>query len=161
MMTCPYSAEREKLVADALKPVASEMRLIDAADLIALLRFERHADLADLVSSAAELYFMPGTVTLSGGEYTLEWSGNPLIVLDLEMHLDAATAYLRMNLQDETCGIELVHVAFDDPSTDPALDTSRLSDKLRACSYRAASQHRMDAIDRSRPRDARMGGADA
>ena len=57
MKTCPYSTQREKIVAKAISPVASELRLLDASDLISLLRFECYGNLADLVSSAAELYF--------------------------------------------------------------------------------------------------------
>ncbi|GAB5462704.1 MAG: hypothetical protein HoeaKO_27950 [Hoeflea alexandrii] len=70
----PFTAEQEKIIADAICTVASELRLIDVADLISMLRFERHGDLADLVASAAEMYFLPGTVKLGiGGDYYLDW----------------------------------------------------------------------------------------
>jgi hypothetical protein len=117
MKPSPFPAECEKIIADALRPVASELRLVDAADLISLLRFERHAELAELVSEAAELYFMPGTVRLGGGgEYQLEWRGEPKIVLDLELHAPGATVYLRLTLQDETGGVEINHIDFDNSS---------------------------------------------
>ncbi len=75
MKKCQYSEEREKIIADAIRPVATELRLIDAADFIALLRFESYGSLADLVSSAAELYFQPGTVNFGiGGNYTVDWA---------------------------------------------------------------------------------------
>ena len=60
----PFSEQREQILAEAIRPVASELRLVDAADLISLLKFEHYGSLADLVSSAAELYFHPGTVSL-------------------------------------------------------------------------------------------------
>ena len=56
MKKCPYSTQREKIVADAISPVATELRLLDAADLISLLRFEYYANIADLVASAAEMF---------------------------------------------------------------------------------------------------------
>jgi hypothetical protein len=76
MKKCPYSAQREQILAEAISPVASELRLLDAADLISLLRFERYGNLGDLVASAAELYFLPGTVNFGlGGDYKLDWGG--------------------------------------------------------------------------------------
>lgn len=120
MKPSQFSAECEKIVADAMRPVASELRLVDAADLIALLRFERHRDLAELVAESAELFFMPGTVCLGiGGDYHLEWSGEPKIVLDLELKPRGVTVYLRLTLKDETGGVEIDHIEFDNPSADP------------------------------------------
>ena len=84
MKKCPHSTEREKIVAEALRPVATELRLIDAGDLVSLLRYERWGNLADLVSSAAELYFLTGTVRFGvGGDYNLDWDSKPEILLDL------------------------------------------------------------------------------
>src|SRR3546814_7726714 len=86
MKKCNHSTEREKILAEAISPVATELRLLDAGDLLSLLRFECYGNLSDLVSSAAELYFHPGTVNFgAGGEYRLEWNGQPEIVLDLEI----------------------------------------------------------------------------
>lgn len=62
MKKCPHSTQREKILADAISPVATELRLLDASDLISLLRFEYYGNLSDLVASAAELFFHPGTV---------------------------------------------------------------------------------------------------
>jgi len=136
MKASQYPEISEKIIADAMRPVASELRLIDAADLIALLRFERHAELADLVSSAAELYFMPGTVVLgSGGDYRLEWRGEPQIVLDLELRLTGLIAYLRLYLQDETGGVEISHIAFDDGPRDEDGDAAFLAESLRRASF--------------------------
>ena len=113
MKKCEYSEQREKIVADAIRPVATELRLIDAADYIALLRFESHGSLADLVSSAAELYFLPGTVNFGiGGNYTLDWDTEPEISLDLELEIvlcdtvvsrtvDTHVAELRRKLEDD------------------------------------------------------------
>ena len=55
MKKCSYTNQRERIVAEAISPVASELRLLDASDLISLLRFELYGNLSDLVSSAAEL----------------------------------------------------------------------------------------------------------
>lgn len=131
--------DRERIVAAALRPVASELRLIDAADLIAMLRFERFADLADLVASAAELYFQPGTLTLGiGGDYRLDWAGKPCILLDLELKPDGVAIFARLTLQDDVAAVEINHIAFENASADPEVNTLFLQETLDRTCFRAA-----------------------
>lgn len=131
-----FSEEREKIVAEAIRPVATELRLIDAADFIALLRFESHASLADLVESAAELYFLPGTVNFGlGGNYTLDWNSLPEIVLDLELKPRGVTVYARLVLAGETAGLEISHINFQQPSKDPDENTAFLAKSLEEAKF--------------------------
>lgn len=137
MKQCPFSSEREKIIADAICTVASELRLIDVADLISMLRFERHGDLSDLVASAAEMFFLPGTVKLgTGGDYYLDWGGQPRVVLDLEIRPKGVTIYARLTLEHDCGGVEINHIAFDAPSTDPQTNTKFLAESLRAAAFR-------------------------
>lgn len=136
MRASPHSQAREKIVADAISPIASELRLIDAADLVALLRFECYGNLADLVSSAAELYFLPGTVKLgNGGEYALDWNTLPEIRLDIEIKPIGATVFARLVLSDVTAGVEVLHIAFDRPSPDPDVNTAFLANALQEAAF--------------------------
>ncbi|MCF6369530.1 hypothetical protein [Rhizobium halophilum] len=131
MKKCDHSTKREKILAEAISPVATELRLLDAGDLIALLRLESYGNLADLVSSAAELYFHPGTVNFgAGGEYTLEWSGQPQVVLDLEIKPRGVSVYARLTLADRLAGIEIDHIAFQDPCDNPDANTAFLAQSL-------------------------------
>lgn len=131
MKKCPHNTERERIVAEALRPVATELRLIDAADLVSLLRYERWGNLADLVSSAAELYFLPGTVRFGvGGDYNLDWDKLPEIVLDLEIKPGGVTIYAKLSLADVQAALEISHIAFDEPSHDPLENTEFLSRSL-------------------------------
>lgn len=131
MKKCPYTTQRERIVAEAISPVATELRLLDAADLISLLRFELYGNIADLVSSAAELYFHPGTVNFgAGGEYRLEWGGVPEVVLDLEIKPRDVTIYAQLKLANEHAGIEINHIAFQQPSGDPDENTRMLERRL-------------------------------
>ncbi|MEN9895965.1 MAG: hypothetical protein RIR97_1817 [Pseudomonadota bacterium] len=140
MKKCPHSDQREKLVADAIVPVASELRLLDAADLISLLRFERFGNLSDLVASAAELYFLPGTVRLgAGGDYKLEWGSEPEVVLDLEIKPPGVTVYAQLALRNETAGIEINHISFQQPSPDPDENTAFLQKSLDISKFRSES----------------------
>jgi hypothetical protein len=131
-----FSEEREKIVAEAIRPVATELRLIDAADFIALLRFESYASLADLVESAAELYFLPGTVNFGlGGNYNLDWNSCPEIVLDLELKPRGVTVYARLVLAGETAAIEINHINFQKPSKDPDENTAFLANSLEEAKF--------------------------
>lgn len=141
MKPSPYSKDREKIVADAIWPVATELRMIDVADLIAMLRFERHADLADIVTSAAELYFLPGTVRLGiGGDYRLDWIGDAQVVLDLEIRPSGVTIYARLTLEHDRAGIEIDHIVFDEPDDNPEANTALLVESLGTAAYRPIPQ---------------------
>ncbi|TCL75599.1 hypothetical protein [Rhizobium sp. BK251] len=136
MKKCPYSAQREKILAEAISPVASELRLLDPADLISLLRFEYYGSITDLVASAAELYFHPGIVNFGvGGDYKLEWGGLPEITLDLEIKPPGVTIYARLALAGDHAGIDINHIAFQDPSADPDENTALLENSLRQARY--------------------------
>ncbi|TWF53340.1 hypothetical protein [Neorhizobium alkalisoli] len=140
MKKCAYSLEREKIVATALSPVASELRLLDAGDLISLLRLERYSSLSDLVSSAAELYFHPGTVSFgAGGDFKLEWNGQPEVVLDLEIKPRGVSVYARLTLADQSAGLEIDHISFQNPSENPDENTDFLARSLLDAKFVAAS----------------------
>lgn len=136
MKKCNHSTEREKILAEAISPVATELRLLDAGDLLSLLRFECYGSLSDLVSSAAELYFHPGTVNFgAGGEYRLEWNGQPEIVLDLEIKPRGVSVYARLTLADTQAGIEIDHIAFEEPCDLPNENTAFLQKSLQEARF--------------------------
>jgi hypothetical protein len=140
MRKTAHSAEREKIVAEALSPVATELRMIDAADLVSLLRYERWGNISDLVTSAAELYFQPGTVRLgAGGDYRLDWDSKPEILLDLELKPDGVTIYAKLSLADIQAGVEINHIAFHRPSVDAETDTAFLAKALSEARFVAKS----------------------
>ena len=131
MRKTAHSAEHEKIVAEALSPVASELRMIDAADLVSLLRYERWGNISDLVSSAAELYFLPGTVNFgTSGEYRLDWDRKPEILLDHEIKPEGVTIYAKLSLADVQAGLEIDHIAFHRPVADLETETKFLARTL-------------------------------
>ncbi|OCW56205.1 hypothetical protein [Hoeflea olei] len=132
-----YSADWEKIVADAICLVASELRLIDVADLISMLRFERHGDLEDLVASSAELFFVPGTIKLGiGGDYDLDWGGQPRVLLDLEIRPQGVTIYARLMLEQDRAGVEINHIAFHEERDNELEYTLLLAESLRKAAFR-------------------------
>lgn len=137
MIKQPHTEAREIIVADAIREVVSELRMIDVADYIAFIRMERFSSIADLVDSAAELYFMPGTLRLGhGGEAHSAWEMPPKIALDLELHPGGVKVFFTLTLAAETATIDLNYVSFDNASDDADLNTMRLKTSLNAARLR-------------------------
>jgi hypothetical protein len=124
----PHSETREVIVAKAIESVVSELRMVDVADYVAYIKLERFANISDLVASAAELYFMPGTLRLGhGGEAQVCWATPPRIVLDLELRPRGATIYFTLALSDQHAEVDVNYVAFDEPDGDPDANTDFLA----------------------------------
>ena len=123
----PHATSREIIVADAIEQVVGELRLIDVADYIAFIRLEHFACLSDLVDSAAELFFMPGTLRLGhGGEAHVDWSGSPRIVLDLELRPPGVTVYFQLTLSERGTSVSVNYVSFEKPGENPEHNTALL-----------------------------------
>jgi hypothetical protein len=126
-----YSREREKALAEGLRDVATELRLIDPADLIAYIRTEQFGNIRALVNSSTEMFFKPGTITFGlSGEVDLAWGCAPTISLDMEFHHLNVSAYFRLVLQSLKAGIEISYVSFEGGSEDPDKNTARLIDAI-------------------------------
>ena len=110
---------------------SAELRLVDVADYIAFIRLEHFSTVSDIVDSAAELFFMPGTLRLGhGGEAHVGWSTPPRIVLDLELRPAGVVVYFALSLSAEAASVEVNYVSFDRPDPDPALNTAFLAKAL-------------------------------
>ncbi len=82
-----FAREREKALADGLREVATELRMIDPADYIAFIRTEQFGNLRTLVNSSTEMFFKPGTISFGlSGEADISWDSEPVIALDMEFH---------------------------------------------------------------------------
>ena len=133
----PHSSARERLVANAIKEVVSELRMVDVGDYVAFIRMERFANVSDIVDSAAERFFMPGTLKLGhGGEAHLGWSGEPRIVLDLELRPRGATVYFKLAMSADTAAVDVNYVSFEDGSATPAENTAFLGTALEGARIR-------------------------
>lgn len=111
---------RERALADGIKEVAAELRLVDVVDYIAFLRLERYGNLADIVTSSSELYLKPGVLRFAdGGDVRLKWGEVPIVTLALEFRHAGVTAHLHLELGATTAAVEIVHVSFDDRPATP------------------------------------------
>jgi hypothetical protein len=122
-----HSTVREILVGEAIRDVVSELRMVEVTDYIAYVRMGHVANLADIVESAAERYFMPGTLRLGhGGDVELDWDRAPSIKLDLELRPRGATVYFTLTLAARTAAVHVNYVAFDAPGGAPDENTAFL-----------------------------------
>jgi hypothetical protein len=131
MIRQPHASSREIIVAEAIKEVVGELRLVDVADYIAFIRLEHFATISDIVDSAAELFFMPGTLKLGhGGEAHVGWTEAPRIVLDLELRPGGVTIYFALSLSALSAGVEVNYVAFETPDANPHANTAFLESAI-------------------------------
>jgi hypothetical protein len=139
-----FSQSRESIVAEAIKEFVTELRMVDLADYVSFIHMGRLANLADIVDSAAELYFMPGTLKLGhGGDLQIAWTGDQQVMLDLELKPSGATVFFTLSLGDREAGIDVNYVAFDDPRDEPEDNTALLATALDAARIRRTQPLRM------------------
>lgn len=140
----PHSLAREIIVADAIKEVVSELRMIAPTDYVAFIHTERFANVADIVDSAAELFFVPGTLRLGhGGEVHLDWDRAPKIVLDLELKPAGATVYFTLSMTDKHAAVDVNYVAFDEPLDDPDANSAFLVSAIEDARIRKSEPARL------------------
>ncbi len=123
--------EREQVLANGLRDVASELRLIDAVDLIAFIRTEQFGNIKNLVNSSTELFFKPDTIAFgASGDVDLTWGAPPAIGLDMEFRHRSVNVYFRLLLEAVHAGIEIHHISFDGGSADPDENTRLLAEAI-------------------------------
>jgi hypothetical protein len=108
-------AEHERVIADAIVDVATELRLSDPTELLLLVRGEQEANIADLVNSSSELFFKKGTLRYAlAADCALSWGSTPSVTLDMEFRHDHVTAFFRLTLAGQRARVELLDVMSDD-----------------------------------------------
>lgn len=140
MIRQSHTAAREMIVADAIRDVVSELRMVEVADYIAFLRLGHYACISDLVDSAAELYFQPRTLRLgNGGEAHVDWGTTPRVDLDLELRPRGATVYFTLGLAADAASVTINYVAFDAPDADPDRNAAFLTAAIEDARIRPAA----------------------
>ena len=125
------SADRERIIADALVDVASELRLIDAAELILMIRNDHAANIADVVNSSTELFFRSGTMRYAlSANYRAPWDATPVVAIDMEFHHGVVSAFFRLTIGERRAGVEIIDILFDEQGLDEGDKADRLSTAL-------------------------------
>jgi hypothetical protein len=117
--------EIERTLGEALRNFASELRLVDAADLAAFIRIGHMPNVRSMVRSSAELYFKPGTVDIAEpGELELGWSTPPLITLPMKFQHGGVRVYFRLRLAALSAAVEVESIGADNPRGKAALHSA-------------------------------------
>ena len=126
-------SEYESIIADAMKGVATEMRLADARELVALVHGKQTANLADLVNSSTEMFFKNGTVRYAlSADCNVSWQASPEIKIDMEFCHERVCAFFRLILGRRQAGIELVKIIFEEDGLDESGKIGRLASAIAA-----------------------------
>lgn len=124
----------EAVLTEAVKPIASELRGIDAADLIAFARLEREASLAELVDSAVEFYYRPGHFGISGtGSVRADWNGTPEIRLMLMFRNEDIEVYFILVLGTDEGALSIDYINYQCAHPSGVLSPERLKRSLEDC----------------------------
>jgi hypothetical protein len=105
----------EKIIAEAIVEVATELRLADVSDLMLFIRSDQTANIEDLVNSSTELYFRNGTLkyALVAG-CSVRWDALPTIMLDMEFRHAAVSVFFRLVLSQSRAAVEIIDIFFDE-----------------------------------------------
>jgi hypothetical protein len=130
-------SQTERVLGEALKDFAADLRLIDAAGLAALIHIGHMPNLQQLVRSSAELYFKPGTLELAEtGELEMSWFSPPLITLPMIFRHAGIFVYFRLRLAALTASVEIDSCCAEGPAGEApfhlALDDALKSARLGA-----------------------------
>ena len=124
-------ADHERALAQGLKEVAAELRLVDAADLVAYIRTGQFGNVGSLVNASTEMYFMPGMVSFRhSGNVNLGWSGEPSIVLDMEFRHPSVDVFFQLVLESRHAGVEIEYISFNREAVNPNENKQRLIEAI-------------------------------
>ena len=87
----------ERVLADAMVDVATELRLADPTEFALMIRGDQEANIADLVNSSSELFFKTGSLKYGlAARFDLGWELTPIVRLDMEFRHEAVTVFFRL-----------------------------------------------------------------
>jgi hypothetical protein len=121
----------EKIIAENIVDVATELRLADVSDLMLFIRCDQTANIEDIVNSSTELYFRNGTLkyALAAG-CSVRWDSSPTILLDMEFRHAAVSVFFRLVLSQSRAAVEVIDIFFDETGLEQDAMTQKLSEAV-------------------------------
>jgi hypothetical protein len=124
---------RERILAETMRDLATDLRLIDLADFAAFIRLGQFGNVEHLVNSSVELYFQRGTLRFgSSAEAEVGWSSEPRVVLDMVFEADTLSIYFRLVLGQKRAAVEIDYITFSDAALDAEENTLRFEKAIQA-----------------------------
>ena len=126
-----YAQPRARLIAEGIREVAAELRLIDLADFVSFIRLGKFANIQDIVNSSIELYFKHGTLSYAClADFQLEWDSSPAISLGMEFCHHEVVAIFDLTLRAHDAGIEIHSLSFGNDVQGPDMETNCLTEAI-------------------------------
>jgi hypothetical protein len=126
-----HAGMREVALGKGVRALATDLRLIDLADLVAYLKTGQIESAGALVQASIELSFKPDTLSFAySGDVNLHWDEPPQVSFDLEFHHKSVHVYFRLLIEAQQAGVEINYISFDDASPSPETNTQRLVEAL-------------------------------
>lgn len=108
----------ERILADAMVDVATELRLADPLEYLTMIRGNQEANIADLVNSSSELFFRSGSLRYGlSARFDLKWEYTLSVGLDMEFRYAPVTVFFRLTIGRVHAGVEIFDI-FLDPGDD-------------------------------------------
>jgi hypothetical protein len=128
----------ERILADAMVDVATELRLADPLEFLTMIRGNQDANIADLVNSSSELFFRSGSLRYGlAACCDLKWETNPCVGLDMEFRYAAVTVFFRLTIGRAHAGVEILDVFIDTGADlDPDTTSRKLSEAIAGARLR-------------------------
>jgi hypothetical protein len=124
---------RTKALAEGLREVAAELRLVDLADFVTFIHREQFANIQDLVNSSVELFFKHGTLIYGAmANFDLDWDRSPTVTLGMEFHYQSVTILFDLMLQAKDAGVEIRAISFDGSPASPEEETKIFIEAITA-----------------------------
>jgi hypothetical protein len=122
----------ERVLADAMVDVATELRLADPTEFALMIRGDQEANIADLVNSSSELFFKTGALKYGlAAKFDLGWESTPIVGLDMEFRHEAVTVFFRLMIGAARAGVEIIDVLIEnDEPTDAEDSCARLAEAI-------------------------------
>jgi hypothetical protein len=113
-LSFPDHSIHERILADAMVDVATELRLADPLEFLTMIRGNQDANIADLVNSSSELFFRSGSLRYGlAARCDLKWETTPSVGLDMEFRHAAVTVFFRLTIGRANAGVEILDVFID------------------------------------------------
>jgi hypothetical protein len=122
-----HVAAREAALREGMRALADDLRLIDLADLVMLLRAGKFASVGSLVQASIELSFEPSVLAFGHcGEADISWERLPAVSFDLEFHHRDVQVYFRLIVEAQAAEVEIMTISFSGTQRPPEENTARL-----------------------------------
>lgn len=123
---------REALIAEAVQPVAAELRLCELSSFARHILCHESANLLDLLESSSELYFEPEALLYAGSSFIdLNWNGKVTVCLHMKFSYAGVDVLFHLYLLELNSAVDVKFISFENPHIDPKVNTQKLAEALQ------------------------------